>query len=98
MGRMPFPQRQKTHIRVYVFTALLLIYIDIYQTVIYKYIHTTENVYIAVMHGNKQSRNRQGDNHIYVYASGSGEVKIRSRSYAPKSEQKALQVSSPPNQ
>ena len=47
MGRMPFPQRQKTHIRVYVFTALLLIYIDIYQTVIYKYIHTTENVYIT---------------------------------------------------
>ena len=77
MGRMPFPQRQKTHIRVYVFTALLLIYIDIYQTVIYKYIHTTENVYIAVMHGNKQSRNRQGDNHIYVYAAGSGEGKIR---------------------
>ena len=28
--RLPFPQRQKTNIRVCVFTALLLIYIDIY--------------------------------------------------------------------
>ena len=45
---MPFPQRQKTYIRVCVFTALLLIYIDIYQTIIYKYIHTKRVHHVCI--------------------------------------------------